>query len=206
MSQWDVLADNLATRGWDYCDQWLPEPVVQALADEAQRLWEDGAFRKAWIGRGAKEQERPQVRGDHIFWWDADGDSRAQQHYAQRLERLLHWLNRELFLNLATYETHYATYPPDTRYQRHFDRFQDAPERTISTAFYLNSDWTEKEGGQLRLHVSPEPIDLLPTRNRLVLFRSADIEHEVLPATRCRFSITGWLRRRLALPVPVTVR
>ena len=34
-------------------------------------------------------------------------------------------------------------------------------------------------------------------------FRSADIQHEVLPATRERLSTTGWLRHCSVLPIPV---
>ena len=84
-----------------------------------------------------------------------------------------------------------------------FRTLQNVPFLPSSTVFYLNSDWHAEEGGQLRLHLAGGTQDLLPNWNRLVLFRSADIEHEVLPATRERLSITGWLRCRSALPTPV---
>ncbi len=143
------------------------------------------------------------IRGDQIDWWHPDQVTVAQQAYLRRLEELRELLNRHLYLSLITQEAHYALYPPQTCYQRHLDRFQDAPERTVSTVFYLNSDWHAEEGGQLRLHLAGGIQDLLPSWNRLVLFRSTDIEHEVLPATRERLSITGWLRCRSTLPIPV---
>lgn len=203
MDSCEQIADQLAEQGWACMENWLTDPVASALAEEARQRWEAGAFRPAAVGRGTTEQLRLAVRGDQIDWWDPTQLSPAQQQYVQRLEQLLRDLNRLLFLNLATYEAHFALYPPQTRYQRHFDRFQNAPERTISTVLYLNQDWQIAEGGQLRLHLTTGSHDLLPRWNRLVLFRSADLEHEVLPATRERLSITGWLRRRPVLPVPV---
>jgi SM-20-related protein len=43
--------------------------------------------------------------------------------------------------------------------------------------------------------------DILPLGGRLVLFLSDLIEHEVLPARRERYSITGWFRRQTS-PFP----
>ncbi len=203
MEQWEQVPDQLAEQGWVVCENWLEGPVVSALAEEAQQRWEAGRFRQASIGRRHQEQQQVRIRGDQIDWWHPDQVTVAQQAYLRRLEELRELLNRHLYLSLITQEAHYALYPPQTCYQRHLDRFQDAPERTVSTVFYLNLDWHAEEGGQLRLHLVGGTQDLLPSWNRLVLFRSADIEHEVLPATRERLSITGWLRCRSALPTPV---
>jgi SM-20-related protein len=38
--------------------------------------------------------------------------------------------------------------------------------------------------------------DISPVGSRTVVFLSADMLHEVLPATRDRLSLTGWFRRR----------
>jgi SM-20-related protein len=38
--------------------------------------------------------------------------------------------------------------------------------------------------------------DLLPLAGNLLLFNSAQLAHEVLPARRERLSLTGWFRRR----------
>jgi SM-20-related protein len=40
-------------------------------------------------------------------------------------------------------------------------------------------------------------LDILPQAGKLVCFRSDQIEHEVLPATRPRMSITGWMLDQL---------
>jgi SM-20-related protein len=38
--------------------------------------------------------------------------------------------------------------------------------------------------------------DIAPLMNRFALFLSADMPHEVLPASRERLSLTGWFKRR----------
>lgn len=58
---------------------------------------------------------------------------------------------------------------------------------------YLNENWREDEGGQLRVYFPAGTKDFFPTAGRLVCFRSDLLEHEVLPATRERLSLTGWL-------------
>jgi SM-20-related protein len=62
---------------------------------------------------------------------------------------------------------------------------------------YLNNDWTDEQGGQLRMYLLDRALDILPQAGKLVCFRSDQIEHEVLPATRPRMSITGWMLDQL---------
>ena len=106
-------------------------------------------------------------------------------------------LNRALFLGLDGYESHFACYAPGASYQRHLDRFRDDDSRTVSVVIYLNPDWRMEQGGALRLHTDGGAAsDIAPEGSRLVLFLSADMPHEVLPATRDRLSLAGWFRRR----------
>jgi SM-20-related protein len=65
---------------------------------------------------------------------------------------------------------------------------------------YLNEDWRDSDCGQLRFYTDGsdggEYLDIFPQAGTLVLFRSACFWHEVMPARRERFSVTGWLRER----------
>ena len=62
----------------------------------------------------------------------------------------------------------------------------------------LDPGHNEADGGALRLHLPDGAVDVPPRGGTLVLFLSAEIEHEVLPTTRERLSIAGWFRRRAA--------
>ncbi len=106
-------------------------------------------------------------------------------------------LNATLFLGLVSFEAHYAIYPPGAGYRRHRDRFFDDDARVLSCVLYLNADWTAEQGGALRIY-GEDGIerDILPIAGTLVCFRSERFDHEVLPSTRERLSLTGWFKRR----------
>jgi len=67
----------------------------------------------------------------------------------------------------------------------------------LSCVLYLNDAWLPEHGGALRMHFDDRsPVDVLPEAGTLVAFLSAQLDHEVLPATRPRLALTGWYRRR----------
>jgi SM-20-related protein len=63
----------------------------------------------------------------------------------------------------------------------------------------LNHDWKPEHGGQLRIYKNGEDesdfVEVLPEFGRFVCFLSGSVYHEVMPAHRERFSLTGWLRK-----------
>ncbi|MBS1789554.1 MAG: 2OG-Fe(II) oxygenase [Acidobacteria bacterium] len=196
MSRFSEAANDIAHRGWSVINDFLPPETVTALRAEAEQLWQQSDFRKAGTGRLGGYAIRPDVRSDHIHWLDEQSPTKAQTLYRAAIEELQQDLNRDLFLSLFTYEAHFAVYPVGAFYQKHLDRFSNSDERTISTTFYLNENWRKEYGGQLRLYLPNDFVDVLPTAGTCVLFRSDSFLHEVLPATEMRFSLTGWFRRR----------
>lgn len=191
------IAADLSTHGWSQQDFFLSQELTIALAAECRLLHEGGGMRLAGVGRGSAQALRPTIRGDQIAWLK-NGQSVACDSYLHIMENLREALNRTLFLGLEEYESHFAFYSPGASYHRHKDRFQDDDRRTVSVVIYLNPDWLQEQGGALRLH--PEGLDtqdIAPIAGRLVLFLSAQIVHEVLPATRDRMSIAGWFKRRI---------
>jgi SM-20-related protein len=201
MSRFTEAAAEIANRGWTILNDFLPPETVGSLCDEAQRLWQEEDFRAAGIGRSGGYAVRADIRSDHIRWLDEQALTPTQKIYWDAIEELRQALNRELFLSLASFESHFAVYPAGAVYQKHLDRFSDADERTISCTLYLNQGWQAEDGGQLRLYL-PEGeltggyLEVPPVAGTSVLFRSDTFFHEVLPANRVRFSLTGWFRRR----------
>lgn len=191
-----LTLDDLAMHGWSQQNEFLPLELTLALAAECRVLAASGALEFAAVGRDAAKALRPEIRGDQTQWLEA-GQSDACDHYQQIMETLRLALNRAFFLGLDNYESHFAVYAPGASYRQHLDRFRDDDLRTISVVIYLNPDWRPEQGGALRLHPQGEPArDIVPLGSRLVLFRSADMLHEVLPATCERLSLAGWFRRR----------
>jgi len=190
-----TIGDDLTARGWSQQNIFLPTDLTLALATECRMLAATGTLQAAAVGRGVAQAVQSDIRGDRILWLKA-GQSAACDRYLLIMETLRVALNRELYLGLEEYESHFAFYAPGASYLKHLDRFRDDDCRMVSVVIYLNPNWLPEQGGALRLHPHGECAqDIAPLGSRLVLFLSADIVHEVLPATRDRMSLAGWFRR-----------
>ncbi len=190
------LIDHLAEHGWAVTTDLLAPDTIAALTQEVQSLWTSAAFKAAGVGRGAELQVRADIRSDHILWLEEANLTAPQTEYRTALATLRQELNAQLFVGVQELEAHYAVYPPGAFYQKHLDRFSTADERILSCSLYLNPNWDEADGGALRLYQGEHSIEIYPHAGTFVLFRSDAIYHEVLPAARERFSLTGWFKRR----------
>lgn len=190
-SHFERIADGLADHSFAIINQFLIPSETSAILLSDEFVQHKLHFRKAGIGKTDRKIHEG-VRGDYIQWIDPDKASAAERVYLERLHALLLFLNQALFLSLKDVEIHRTVYPIGTRYQRHLDQFKTDDHRKLSVICYLNPDWKPEHGGQLRLHLERGPYDILPEAGTLAIFRSDLIEHEVLPATRERYSLTGW--------------
>ena len=193
LSKFDAIADGLAADGIAVIDEFLNLEEVKSIGEEDE--FKNGLlrFKKAAIGKAQDRQINESIRGDYIQWIDPASASANVQVYLRRLSDLRNFLNQSLFLSLKDVEVHKTIYPTGSFYKRHLDQFKKDDHRKLSVICYLNDDWKEDEGGQLRVYFSDRQRDFFPTAGRLVCFRSDLLEHEVLPATRPRMSLTGWM-------------
>ena len=189
--QYDAIADGLAENGFACVDHFLSETDVDAILGSDEFKAGLLQFRRAGTGRDKYIAEG--VRGDYIRWVDPLTASPEMSIYLNCIPGLISFLNRALFLSLKDYEVHSTVYPVGSFYKRHLDQFKSTDHRKLSIICYLNKDWQNSDGGQLRVYAEHGALDFLPIAGRLVCFRSDLLEHEVLPASRERFSITGWI-------------
>lgn len=193
---WAQAAGQLAGCGHIALPQALPVACWAALRAEAVRLQSGAGFAPARVGRGGGLQRETAVRGDELCWLEPDMP--AGGRYLEWMQGLRDVLNRELFLGLAEFEAQYAHYPVGAFYKTHVDRHRDSNARVISAVFYLNPDWPADAGGELVMYDAGggELFRQAPAGGTLLLFRSEDMPHAVLPATQPRWSIAGWFRTR----------
>jgi SM-20-related protein len=190
----DALADGLAENGYAVSEHFLNETEVANILDLHEFQAESAYFKKAGIGKNQNHQINESIRGDYIHWIDKNSAADPLRVYLDKLGDLVQFLNENLFLSLKDYEIHLTVYPAGAFYKRHLDQFNRDDHRKLSVICYLNADWTTDQGGQLRMFLRMKKrVEILPTAGRLVCFRSDKIEHEVLPATRTRLSLTGWI-------------
>ncbi len=197
-NQFDPIIDGILADGYGVADNFLLPDEVQRLSKRLRDRREQGQFRAAGIGNQNTTVEK-QIRGDEILWLDEADAVPEELAFLNRIGEFVQYINRTCYLGLRDYEFHYALYPAGTFYKRHLDQFRTDSRRRLSVICYLNPDWQESDGGQLALYLPSEngpeqTVTLTPVGGRLVCFESGKLEHEVLPATRERLSVTGWLK------------
>jgi SM-20-related protein len=149
-------------------------------------------FRPAAVG--ADRRLDPQVRADSLLWLDDPPPALRPIHDV--FTELQAELNAAAYLGLDRFELQVARYPGDgAGYARHRDALRGRSGRVLTAIYYLNPAWDPADGGLLRLHLAERHVDIEPVLDRLVLFLSARVEHEVLPAHAPRLAITAWYRR-----------
>ena len=184
----------LAGQGYAVLDDVLPQELAAALRNEALQLNEENLV-QAGTGRKQDYHLDKQIRADAICWMQPDSDARIA--YLFIMEAIRKGVNRQLYLGLFEYESHYARYEPGAFYKTHLDAFGGKRNRVLSTTYYLNPDWTSGHAGELVLY-APDAQEVLatvvPRFNRMVVFLSERFPHEVLPTTQLRYSVAGWFR------------
>jgi SM-20-related protein len=150
-----------------------------------------GELRPAGLGRDRHPRER--LRSDLIVWIDPAAADPRLRPLLERFEQLQAQLNRDAWLGLRRFEVQLAAYDEGPGYVRHADAFRGASSRRLTAIYYANPDWHPHDGGELRCWPPSGPRVLEPVADRLVLFLSERLEHEVAPVQRGpRVAVTAW--------------
>jgi SM-20-related protein len=157
------------------------------------------------MSRGPAYRIDARVRGDNIAWVTPDDAPPDLAALCLVFRALRDALNREAYLGLERMEIQIARYPGGgAAYDRHRDAFATPaggrPNRRVTAIYYANPGWRPGDGGALRLHLGGDPIDVAPELDRLIVFLSERVEHEVLPARAPRRAVTAWFRGPDPLP------
>ncbi len=155
----------------------------------------DAALVPAGMGRGAYRWLDQTERGDEIAWIERSGAPLSVSSLCDRFDRLLDDLNRRAYLGLRRYDLQLARYRvAGARYARHSDAFRARLRRRVTAIYYVNPDWRAEDGGELRVYGEGggSPIDIEPLLDRMVVFLSDRVNHEVLPSFRERTALTAW--------------
>jgi SM-20-related protein len=197
----DTEVEALGARGWFLRDGVLGQDAAVEIRDHIEALARSGRLRPAGLGRGAGYRVDRAVRGDAILWVDPSAVAPELAALWRTFLALRDALNREAYLALDRMEVQIARYPGGrAAYDRHRDAFAappgGRPSRRVTAIYYANPAWTPEAGGLLRLHGDEGPVDVAPVLDRLLVFLSERVEHEVLPAYAPRCAVTAWYRPR----------
>ncbi|WP_242602035.1 2OG-Fe(II) oxygenase [Legionella yabuuchiae] len=195
------LEDGIHQYGFHIIDNFLGKSDYQDILTAIATKYQAGHFRQARIGNNEKTQHKRAIRNDQICWLDSCSEYRGLKAYIAAIEIIRNLLNQTFFLSLVDFEAHFAAYAPGSFYRKHIDQFLNTQDRKISCVYYLNSDWQPEHGGELLIYNLQDELlaTIQPVGNRMICF-SSDLPHEVLPTKAIRYSITGWLKTRSAIP------
>ena len=183
----DALVDN----GYSVIPNALNPELCHSLKITAQT---QRNYRYAGISKSPRKHLDSRRRRDKISWLKED--SASQSHYLDFMQKLQEQLNHQLYLGINYYESHFAIYEEGAFYEKHIDAFKGGKNRVITTVYYLNDAWDEKDGGELIMYNEENQYinTIMPLANTLVIFLSEKFPHEVLPVNKPRLSIAGWFR------------
>jgi len=201
---------ELSSKGYVIVENFLPDSLQEALRLDVQYLRQKSKFNVARIGQDATNTLNTNIRVVETCFLgqnklvDVPNDSRSKLYDV--LESLRQDLPQPLDVNLS--EFLYAYYPSGGFYRRHRDALPGSASvlRNFSLLMYLNKDWKEEDGGELRMHMDsggdevpsgeePNYIDVAPKGGTLILFNSDQVPHEVLDTKSERVAIVGWYNR-----------
>ena len=190
------VAKQLEQFGYCVCPSFLESTLLSSACKDFEQIKKEGGFCRAGIGQNQNNQVQLQIRNDETFWFDRRSSNLTQGLLLDQIELLRNEFNQKLFLNLQDFEGHYASYEAGGFYRRHRDSFKNCNSRFVTVILYLNENWQEDKGGQLRIFHHDTYLDVVPNGGTMVCFMSQDLEHEVLTSAVKRNSFTGWLKVR----------
>jgi len=185
------IIDALVKDGYiiitDALDPQLATNLKQFALDETN-------YKQAGISSNSDLHLDKNRRRDKIQW--LSDNEVSQSEFLAFSNTLKEKLNRELYLGINYYESHFAIYGEGDFYETHIDAFKHSKNRVVTTVYYLNDDWDEKDGGELIIYDENNNFltKVVPHANTLIVFLSDKFPHEVKPAKKKRYSIAGWFR------------
>ncbi|PHQ66016.1 MAG: proline hydroxylase [Sulfurimonas sp.] len=189
--QYEQITDALVNYGVIVIKNALDSQLSSDLLDSAKN---EQDFHRAGISGSGDLHLDKSRRKDKIHW--LDNSNLSQKEFLDFADGLKEYLNKELYLGLSYYESHFAIYDEGDFYETHLDCFKNSKNRVVTTVYYLNDEWGEDDGGELIVYDENNNFldKVMPDANTLVVFMSEKFPHEVLAAKKRRYSIAGWFR------------
>lgn len=219
------IASSLTSHGfWTNTDQVLRKEEIRAMRDQSIALRSQGRFEQSWSERIDDQGVPTRFDKQGVFACEPDGSDYYTApdillYMSTIISTLPPLLNEHVNannsptlapLNLSNQAFNAklaVTSPGGSTYPLHVDNtlgITGSPQddsRKLTCIIYLNPDYKQGDGGELRLLLlGKKCLDLTPHGGRMVIFWSDEIPHEVLackPDCRDeqfdRYALTIWL-------------
>jgi SM-20-related protein len=190
----DTLIDSYIEDKVGIAENFLSNLLAGNLKDNLYKLLANKQFQPAGTGNEKIVLHDKLYRSDLIYWLDRKHNDPFENEFFDLIDEFVAYLNSTCYTGITGYEFHYALYPEGSFYKKHLDQFRSNPSRQYSMITYLNTEWSEGDGGELRIHHAERTQNISPVSGKSIFFKSSELEHEVLLTNKVRLSITGWLK------------
>jgi Rps23 Pro-64 3,4-dihydroxylase Tpa1-like proline 4-hydroxylase len=193
-NEFETLINSFINEKVGISNHFLSEDLSQHLKQNILTHLQKNELVKAGTGNDGKLNFDHSVRGDSIYWLDRKHDDVYENEFLDQIDDFIVYLNKSCFAGIRSYEFHYSLYEIGTFYKKHTDQFQDNSNRKYSMISYLNDNWEQGDGGELMIYQNYNNKAISPLNGKTVLFKSNELQHEVLVTNKQRLSVTGWLK------------
>ncbi len=190
----NCLIDSYVADKVGISQDFLELPLAASLKENLRSLYSGNQLREAGIGNDAGLTHDKLTRSDKIYWLDPKHEDFHENNFFKLMDLFVRHLNSTCYTGITGYEFHYALYETGSFYKKHLDQFRSNKSRAFSMIMYLNADWQQKDGGELRIYHGNHIQTIAPMNGTCVFFKSSELEHEVLMTNEPRLSIAGWLK------------
>lgn len=191
---YEALIQEVLEFGFATSFDFFTSDFIQSILLRIRDLERQEQLKIAGIGDKRQLSINLEIRRDSILWLSHSTQNIVEVEFFRRIGDFMNYLNRTCYTNLLSCEFHYAIFEKNGFYTKHLDVFKNSSSRRFSFILYLNEDWKEMDGGELKLYFNEEHILIKPELGRIVFFDSAIVPHEVLLNHHTRYSLTGWFK------------
>lgn len=190
----EELVDGYISNQVGISTSFLTAKLAAELKTNLTSLYNNDEMKLAGIGNNHLHTQDKSVRSDKIYWMNPKDKIQSEKEFFDLIDSFVEYLNINCFTGIKSYEFHYAYYEVGSFYKKHIDQFKSDGGRAFSLIMYLNPEWIESNGGQLKIY-KPQSVELIsPDNQKCVFFKSNELAHEVQLSKAPRMSITGWLK------------
>lgn len=216
------ISEQLAANGYFSCTHFLSRAAIEMLRTQSVELRKKGRFEPSWSEKVRDDGTVERFDKEGVYACEPDGEDYYDApdlitYMSVLIQTLPAVLNgqqptSDLDLSNASFNAKLAvTSPGGSKYPLHIDNPQGlavGDTRKLTCILYLNPDYKEDDGGELRIFLKSkeddklETIDLTPEGGRSLMFFSDEIPHEVLAtapngakddAFLDRYALTVWI-------------
>jgi len=154
-------------------ENFLSESLSLHLKENLITLYAEQLLKVAGTGNTNVKHDNL-FRSDIIYWLDRGHNNVHENSFFDLMDNFVNFLNETCYTGITGYEFHYTLYEKGSFYKKHLDQFRSNYSRQYSMIMYLNNEWKENDGGELRIHHENKIENISPLNGKSVFLKAVN--------------------------------